>query len=145
MEDYFQVKLQSEFYFPLTDFMTFNTSVLGGFSEFGNRESAGYFTGGFTEDIDKNFISFKGLFPGDIISRNIISADAEIHFTLNRIFIISPFYSRLFYNFPDSIKTVNSFGSSLAVISPIGPIEIAAAQADSKDLPVIYLNAGFNF
>ena len=145
VEDYFQIKVRSDFYLPLTDFMTFNPSLQGGFSEFGNRESAGYFTGGFTGDIDKNFISFKGIFPGDIISRNIISADAELHFFLKNIFVISPFFSRLYRNFPDKMKTVNSFGSSLAVITPIGPIEIAAAKADIKDLPVFYINAGFNF
>ena len=145
VDDYFQIKVKSEIYFPLTDFITFNPSFTGGFSDLGGQESFGYFTGGFKDDIDKNFISFKGIFPGDIFSRNVISADAELHFFLTDIFVFSPFYSRLYRSFPDALKTLNSFGTSIALLTPIGPVEIAAAKADIKDLPIVYINIGFNF
>ncbi len=143
--DYFQIKAKSELYIPLFSFISLNPSFEAGISEFNGRESAGFFVGGFRNDIDKNFISFKGVYPGDIMEKNVISAEASANIYLNRIMVLSPFFSRLFYRFPDNPETLYSFGTSLALITPLGPIEAAAAKAESKKLPVIYINVGFNF
>ena len=145
IEDYFQIKTETEMYLPVLDFITLKLSGDAGISDFGNNGSAGFFIGGFTGDIGKNFISFKGLYPGDIASENIISAEAAVNIYLKKYLVLSPFYSMLFYQFPDRTKDLYSFGTSFAVITPIGPIEAAAAKAESKDFPVIYINIGFNF
>ena len=143
--DYFQIKAKSEISIPLFSFISLTPSIEAGLSDFGGRESAGFFAGGFRDDIDKNFISFKGILPGDIIGKNIISSEASVNIYLNKVLVLSPFYSMLFYSFPDNPETVCSFGTSLALITPLGPIETAAAKAETKDLPVVYINIGFSF
>ena len=145
VKDYFQIKSETEICIPLSSFLTFKPSVSAGFSQFGGNDSAGFFIGGFTENIDKSFISFKGIFPGDINSENAVSSEASVNIMLNKAIVLSPFFSRLYYQIPDDTETISSFGSTLALITPIGPIEIAAAKADVKDFPVFYINIGFNF
>ena len=61
--------------------------------------------------LKKNFISFKGLYPGDIMAENIISAEAAVNIYLNKVLVLSPFYSMLFYQFPDRTKDLYSFGT----------------------------------
>ena len=143
--DYFQIKAKSELYIPIFSFITLTPSVEAGISDFTGRDSAGFFTGGFKDDIDNNFISFKGLYPGDIMEENIVSSEIALNIHLNRLLVLSPFYSRLFYSFPDNTETLYSFGASLSLITPLGPIEAAAAKAESKELPVLYINIGFSF
>ena len=145
IDNYYQLKGSADIYFPVLGFLTLNTSAVMGYSDFGNKDTMGFFVGGYKDDLDKNFISFKGLYPGDILEKNIAAAEISFNLYLNNILVFSPFYSMLFYDLPDNYSDLYSFGSSFALLTPIGPVEFAAAKAETKDLPVLYVNIGFSF
>ena len=145
IDNFMQIKSKTEIYFPLFSFLTLSTSGSVCLSGLDSADSIGFFTGGFTDDIEKNFIAFKGLFPGDMMVEDLATAEAALNIYLRNSLVATPFYSRLMYDIFDSCGDIYSYGISLALITPIGPVEIAGAKAESKDFPVFYFNIGFNF
>lgn len=148
-ESYNQVKAWLGFHLPFASFLTFSPSFFYCGTDNSNYEKGiGFFIGGQNTGVEKDFIGFKGLLPGDIIADNM--AATEISFNLRFLghFVFTPYYARLYYNFDDTGSgggTVNSIGASLAYVSTLlGPVELSITRSDFRDYPVFFFNFGFN-